>query len=167
MESLIKDTILNYLKANTIILERQHGFIPARSAFSNLLLFSDQITSCLDRRSEADIVFFDFQKAFDSVPHRRLMQKIKAYGITGQIWQWIKEWLTSRMQCVVLGGCRSEWREVTSGVPQGSVLGPILFLLYVNDIPDTLCSSSYLFADDLKIVKIDINEAENRSRKCF
>lgn len=93
----------------------------------------------------------DFAKAFDSVPHKRLLFKLKQVGIRGKILNWIRSWLTSRRQRVVLQNGASSWAEVISGVPQGSILGPLLFLVYVNDLPDVVISTSKLFADDAKL----------------
>jgi hypothetical protein len=94
----------------------------------------------------------DFQKAFDKVPHNRLLEKIKSYGIVGPTLNWIKDFLKNRTQKVMVNGAGSEWENVTSGIPQGSVLGPILFVIYINDLPDTVESDSYLFADDTKVL---------------
>ena len=93
----------------------------------------------------------DFQKAFDSVPHQRLLKKILSYRITGKIYSWIEAFLSHRQQRVVVNGAESDWAEVTSGIPQGSVLGPVLFTIYINDMPrETVCPIK-LFADDAKI----------------
>ena len=96
----------------------------------------------------------DFQKAFDKVPHKRLLEKIKSYGIVGTTLNWIEDFLKNRTQKVMVNGAGSEWENVTSGIPQGSVLDPILFVIYINDLPDTVESDSYLFADDTKIFRI-------------
>src|SRR6059036_1246762 len=102
-------------------------------------------------RGAVDIVYLDFQKAFDKVPHARLMKKIRNYGITGMVGGWIERWLEHRQQRVVINGNCLEWREVKSGVPQGSILGPLLFTLYINDIRNGLTNSILNFADDTKL----------------
>ena len=98
-------------------------------------------------------VFMDFTKAFDSVPHERLLLKLHAYGIRDPLLSWIRSFLTNRQQRVVLRGHYSSWTAVLSGVPQGNVLGPILFLIYINDITRNVVSQSKLFADDMKVYK--------------
>ena len=92
-------------------------------------------------------------KAFDTVPHRRLLAKIENFGIKGEIYYWIRDFLTNRSQHVNVNNEQSSLVDVLSGVPQGSVLGPLLFLIYINDLPDNLCSESYMFADDTKIFR--------------
>ena len=99
-----------------------------------------------------DVVYLDLQKAFDTVPHRRLMKKMAAHGIKGHLLQWVEEWLKDRKQRVVLNGCESEWKEVTSSVIQGSVLGPICFTIYMNDMDEDLNLELSKFADDTKII---------------
>ena len=93
-------------------------------------------------------MYFDFMKAFDKVPHGRLIMKLKSYGIGGPLLEWIEAFLSGRLQRVVINGTSSDWAEVTSGVPQGSVLGPVLFLSYINDIVGVASSEVRLFADD-------------------
>ena len=97
------------------------------------------------------MIYLDFQKAFDKVPHKRLMNKLKAYGIQGNVYTWIQNFLSNRKQRVSVRGTYSDWTNVLSGVPQGSVLGPTLFIIYVNDLPGNILSSLGLFADDTKI----------------
>ena len=102
----------------------------------------------LDRRTPLDMIIMDFSKAFGTVPHKRLLFKLQSYGITGNIHQWITNFLTKRTQRVVVNGENSEWVPVKSGVPQGTVLGPLFFLIYLTDLPDNISSEVRLFADD-------------------
>ena len=118
-------------------------------------------SSVLQKRSQVDVVFLDFQKAFDRVPHQRLHTKLEYYGIIGDSQAWLMSLLSGRQQAVVVDGSRSSWRDVTSGVPQGSVIGPTLFLLYINDICDDLQSTIRLFADDCVIYKEICNEYDH------
>ena len=97
-------------------------------------------------------IFLDFAKAFDKVHHGSLIEKLSKYGVTGQLLNWIRAFLSNRRQRVVLGDTQSEWTSVTSGVPQGSVLGPTLFAIFINDLPDYISSSCKMFADDTKIL---------------
>ena len=108
----------------------------------------------LENRSSIHCLLLDFSKAFDSVPHERLLLKLEAFGVRGHLLQWIRGFLTNRLQRVVISGKYSSWLPVQSGVPQGSILGPLLFILYVNDIYSVIRHSKHgMFADDLSIYK--------------
>ena len=112
----------------------------------------EYILEYVDKGESVDVIFLDLQKVFDKVLHVRLLEKVKAIGIDGKILRWIRDWLNRKKQRVVLNGSESEWIEVTSGVPQGSVLGRILFLIIINDIDECIKTRIWKFADDSKVV---------------
>ena len=151
LERLIKDHMVDFLVKHKLLNSSQHGFLKARSCLTNMLSFLEEITKWIDVGSSVDIIYLDFQKAFDKVPHQRLLLKLKAHGIGDSITDWIEQWLTDRRQRVVVDGEVSNWKSVLSGVPQGSVLGPILFLIYINDLDDSITSNVLKFADDTKL----------------
>jgi hypothetical protein len=107
----------------------------------------------MDDHKEVDVIYLDFQKAFDKVPHKRLLAKLASFGIKERVYTWIENWLVGRKQRVVLNGSFSEWKSVTSGVPQGSVLGPLLFIMFVNDMDNSVLSHLLKFADDTKLFR--------------
>ena len=151
-ETLMRDEIVRHLEDKCLLFDSQHGFRRGRSCLSNLLTFMDKATESIDAGENFDVAFLDFAKAFDKVPHKRLMKKLKCHGIDGKVLDWIENWLSGRQQRVCLDGARSQWRSVTSGVPQGSVLGPIVFLVYVNDIDVGIINLLLKFADDIKVL---------------
>ena len=123
---------------------------------SQLITTIEDLAKNLDRGMQTDALILDFQKAFDKVPHQRLLEKLKYYGIRGNILKWIAQWLTSRTQSVVVDGESSRPAHVKSGVPQGTVLGPLMFLIYINDIADNISSGTNirLFADDCLLYRV-------------
>ena len=153
LERLIKDHMVDFLVKHKLLNSSQHGFLKARSCLTNMLCFLEETTKWIDVGSPVDIIYLDFQKAFDKVPHQRLLLKLKSHGIGDSITDWIEHWLTDRRQRVVVDGEVSNWKSVLSGVPQGSVLGPILFLIYINDLDDSITSNVLKFADDTKLFR--------------
>src|SRR3989442_12847623 len=151
MKKIVKRHIETYLEINELISETQHGFRKGRSCLSNLLISQYHIMKLRDKKVAMDIIYLDFQKAFDKVPYVNLMKKVRSLGIGGKLGDWVKNWLRNRQQRVVVNGCYSDWAEVKSGEPQGSILGPLLFTIYINDIDNNLCNPILTFADDTKI----------------
>jgi len=154
MESVIKDQLVSYLHSKNLITSQQHAFIKRHSTVTNLLECTHDWSVAVHGGHAVDVIYIDFSRAFDSVVHSKLIFKLSNLGISGELLQWIEAFLTDRCQCVVVEHCFSSWTPVVSGVAQGSVLGPILFILFINDI-GCICNgctvSHKLFADDLKL----------------
>ena len=152
MESCMRDDVVDHLVRNALIKDSQHGFMRNKSCTTNLLEFLETVTAANDNGHAVDVVYLDFSKAFDKVPHRRLVEKFKAHGIAGKVLGWVQAWLTGRQQRTVLNGEASDWADVDSGVPQGSVFGPLAFVIYINDIDNVtrLITIMNKFADDTK-----------------
>ena len=151
-ERIIKNEIVFYLTRNQLYNETQHGFRKARSTQTNLIEYYESILHQLESNTSVDSIYLDFSKAFDKCDHGIILDKLNALGINGKLYRWIEDFLRNRKQIVVVNGFKSKQVDVTSGVPQGSVLGPMLFLILMYDISNGLNSSILSsFADDTKV----------------
>ena len=153
MERVVKGRLITHLEMKNLSGDSQHGFRNKRSCLTSLFdLFAHIIdTYNNDNNKAVDLVYLDFQKAFDKVPHERLMVKVNAHGIQGDAARWIRNWLAGRRQRVCINQSYSNWASVTSGVPQGSVLGPLHVIIYINDLDTNIVIKMYKFADDTKL----------------
>ena len=148
MERVLFHHIMLHLGKYNILSNAQHGFRKNRSCETQLITIIEDFARNLDQGCQTDVILLDFSKAFDTVPHQRLLSKLENCGLRGEINEWIREWLCDRQQTVVVDGEKSLPVKVSSGVPQGTVLGPLMFLIYINDISDGIESQIRLFADD-------------------
>lgn len=148
LEHVVHKQIISHLDTNGLLTDRQFGFRKKRSCESQLLLTVNDLAEGLRDKEQVDAILLDFSKAFDRVPHERLLLKLHHLGVRGVLLDWVRDFLSGRSQQVVLEGKRSQTAKVTSGVPQGTVLGPLLFLVFINDMPDSVTSNIRLFADD-------------------
>ena len=140
--------IAKIIAKNNIIINEQHGFRNKLSTIRQLINTTTDWANTLNNKGQTDIIFFDFSKAFDKISHKFILSKLHYYGIRNHTLSWIGAFLYNRTQTTVVNGVHSSYVEVISGVPQGSVLGPMLFLLYINDINNAMTSQNKLFADD-------------------
>ena len=153
LEQIIYSSVSHHLTQYNILRTEQHGFWSGRSCESQLLITIHDLAQNLDEGKQTDVILLDFTKAFDKVPHNHLCYKLSLYGIRGSLLLWIKNFLTGRTQQVVVNGHISGHTEVTSGVPQGSVIVPLLFLLHINNLPDDITSTVKLYADDVLLYR--------------
>ena len=160
MEKLVFNHLYNFCRDNKILTWRNSGFKPLDSAINQLVYITHKIYKYLDEGREICMVYLDITKAFERVWHVGLLHKLEMYGTDGNLHRWLKDYLTNRKQRVVLNGVASEWRNVGAGVPQGSILGPLLFLFFLNDIIDDVGSDIFLYADDSCLMKV-INDPVN------
>ncbi len=152
LERLVYDKIIDFVKPK--ISSSQFGFLKHRSSLTQLLSSYSQVVDALNSGNSCNVVYLDLAKAFDKVPHKELLFKLWMLGITGNLWKWFQNYLVNRSHFVQFNASRSDALPVLSGVPQGSILGPLLFIIYINDMPNEISLSSiYVFADDTKLIK--------------
>ena len=177
----MRDHIIKHMKENNLFNPKQFGFIEGRSTTLQLLHVLDIWTEILDQGGTLDVVYCDFMKVFDKVPQQRLLLKLEKYGMNGNILRWIRSFLSDITQCVTINNATSITCPVTSVIPQGSVFGLILFVIYINDLPEVVDEDSFifLFADDTKAfrqirndqdwdqLQKDINNLLSWSEKCL
>ena len=154
MESIVRDALVKYMKDNLLFSDKQFGFLMGRSTVLQLLKVLDKWTEILDMGGSVDVIYCDFMKAFDTVPHSRLLDVLEYYSVDDPVLSWIKSFLSDRKQRVMVNGVPSSWYDVVSGIPQGSVLGPVLFVIFINTLVDVIKDSdAFMFADDTKLSK--------------
>ena len=149
-EQILKDDIIAFVENK--ISPQQHGFVKGKSCLTNMLETMDYVMDLLEQGIPVDLLYFDFKKAFDTVPHNRLLLKLECLGISGKVLDVINDFLKDRNFRVSVQGKFSSLKNILSGIPQGSVVGPLLFILFINDLPDCLKSTVKIFADDLKLI---------------
>ena len=147
-EHIVTSNLITHFTEHNILYNLQHGFRHGRFCETQLLELTSTLQANLNARAQTDLIIMDSSKAFDKVCHKKLLSKLDFYGVRSNTLQWISCFLEGRQQYVVVDGAQSSYTDVLSGAPQGSVIDPTLFLVYINDLPDYVSSTVHLFADD-------------------